>query len=416
MAQVNQANTVSYAMLKSVVMSMHEASKALGFWPMRKPILIRGEHGRGKTECVRDLARLMGLELIERRASQLMDGDLLGIPFQVPGPPGFNTNVTEYAAPKWLAEACVRPMMVFLDEVDRATNRSVEQGLFQLADSRCIGDAKLHPGTVVIAAINGGLHDSATNGRYKTVQMDSASLSRWAIFDFHPSTEDWMNWATATGANGKQNVLPVIISFLSSDRKMLDEEMGDIDPNVKTRDRRGWGQLSEALSYASTDGIQWMDNESFKRPGVFPAFQSLCCAFLGTATGTAFAAYAKTYVNRITVDDVEKGRFDKTRVDNISVPDKIGLCESLLAKWHFKAMPDSVADNISVFFNTMDLEIANNAINGLLPGFKHKWVDVTNSDRALVEIQTNNIRKTMTNHQSPMSRIPKAVAASKQKP
>ena len=42
----------------------------------RKPILIRGRHGIGKSEIVYQIAEDMGLPVVERRASQMTEGDL----------------------------------------------------------------------------------------------------------------------------------------------------------------------------------------------------------------------------------------------------------------------------------------------------------------------------------------------------
>ena len=47
---------------------------------VRKPILIRGRHGIGKSEVVYQIGADLGLEVIERRASQMQEGDLLGMP------------------------------------------------------------------------------------------------------------------------------------------------------------------------------------------------------------------------------------------------------------------------------------------------------------------------------------------------
>ena len=47
---------------------------------VRKPILIRGRHGIGKSEVVYQIAESLDLPVVERRASQMTEGDLLGMP------------------------------------------------------------------------------------------------------------------------------------------------------------------------------------------------------------------------------------------------------------------------------------------------------------------------------------------------
>ena len=44
------------------------------------PVLIRGRHGVGKSEVVYQIAASRDLPVIERRASQMTEGDLLGLP------------------------------------------------------------------------------------------------------------------------------------------------------------------------------------------------------------------------------------------------------------------------------------------------------------------------------------------------
>ena len=84
------------------------------------PVLLRGRHGGGKSEVVYQTAAVRGLPVVERRASQMTEGDLLGLPATA------DTDIDgrkapTWNAPDWLVTACERPVLVFLDEVDRAT-------------------------------------------------------------------------------------------------------------------------------------------------------------------------------------------------------------------------------------------------------------------------------------------------------
>ena len=40
------------------------------------PTMIRGRHGIGKSEVIYQLARTLGMKVVERRISQMMEGDL----------------------------------------------------------------------------------------------------------------------------------------------------------------------------------------------------------------------------------------------------------------------------------------------------------------------------------------------------
>ena len=62
------------------------------------PVLLRGRHGIGKSTVVYQIAKERGLPVVERRASQMTEGDLLGLP-------KVNNNVTQWLAPEWLDTA-----------------------------------------------------------------------------------------------------------------------------------------------------------------------------------------------------------------------------------------------------------------------------------------------------------------------
>ena len=119
---------------------------------VRKPILIRGRHGIGKSEVVYQIAESLDLPVVERRASQMTEGDLLGMP----SPEMIEINgqqASQFRPFAWFIQACTEPVVLFLDEVDRATTE-VRQGIFELTDSRKLAGWTLHDDTVVIAAVN----------------------------------------------------------------------------------------------------------------------------------------------------------------------------------------------------------------------------------------------------------------------
>jgi MoxR-like ATPase len=133
---------------------------------IQKPVLLRSRHGVGKSSCVYAYAEHLGMPVIERRASQMTEGDLLGLP-------KLEGGKTEWIPPAWLKEACDNPVVLFIDEIDRATVE-VRQGFFELTDSRKIAGWELHPNTLIFAAVNGGEHGA----QYQVGEMDPAELDR----------------------------------------------------------------------------------------------------------------------------------------------------------------------------------------------------------------------------------------------
>ena len=85
----------------------------------------------------------------------------------------------------WLVQACTEASVLFLDEVDRATLRFVRS--FRVDRQSQDQWLKLHPDTIIVAAVNGGEH-----GAQYQVEMDPAELDRWTVFDVEPSVEDWL--------------------------------------------------------------------------------------------------------------------------------------------------------------------------------------------------------------------------------
>ena len=196
----------------------------------RLPVLLRGRHGIGKSQVVYQLAANAGLPVVERRASQMTEGDLVGLP-------SIEGNRTACNPPDWFKQACEEPVVLFLGEVDRAT-LEVRQGIFELTDSRKLNGHHLHEDTLIFAAVNGGEHGE----HYQVNEMDPAELDRWSVWDVEPTVEDWLAWA-------KNNVDGLIWDFINQNRNHL-EHQGDIEPNKRYPSRRSWDRLDKVLKQA----------------------------------------------------------------------------------------------------------------------------------------------------------------------
>ena len=119
------------------------------------------------------------------------------------------------------------PVVLFLDEVDRAT-LEVRQGIFELCDSRKIAGNVLHKDTLIFACVNGGEHGS----QYQVGEIDPAELDRYTVFDVEPTVEDWLDWA-------KGNVAQEIWDFINQNHNHL-EHNDDYEPNKVYPSRRSW--------------------------------------------------------------------------------------------------------------------------------------------------------------------------------
>jgi hypothetical protein len=300
---------------------------------VRKPVLIRGRHGIGKSEVVYAYAKAAGLPVVERRASQMTEGDLLGLPdnrdCEIAG-----KKATTWNAPDWLVVACTQPVVLFLDEVDRATTE-VRQGIFELTDSRKINGWNLHPDTLIFAAVNGGQHGS----QYQVGEMDPAELDRWTTFDVEPTIEDWLGWA-------KNNVDGFIWDFINNNRDQL-EHTGDYEPNKKYPSRRSWKRLNDALVKGNLIGN-----------GSSGVLYNLACAFVGFEAAVKLNDYAANYAKVVTVEDIlDNGKVSLTA--DFTINDHTALADKIIASGRLNdALPAKNLVNLVDYWLTLPSEVS----------------------------------------------------------
>ena len=310
---------------------------------VHKPVLLRGRHGIGKSEVVYQTAKDLGMPVVERRASQMTEGDLVGLPKT-------DGDVTSFCPPDWFQEACDNPVVLFFDEVDRAVTE-VRQGLFELTDSRKLFGQHLHPDTLIIAAVNGGAHGS----QYQVSEMDPAELDRWTVFDVEPSTEDWLNWA-------KGNVTDIVWDFINQNRSHL-EHKDDFEPNKVYPSRRSWARLNECLDKAAMLGDDY-------NPLVF----QLSCGFVGLEAAVAFNDFVKNYERQVTVEMIlDEGKLDKTK--SFGINEHCALVEKMDASEVFKTvLSDEQVQNLANYFVSLPSEAAMKLWSAIGSGSENKNV------------------------------------------
>ena len=291
----------------------------------RFPVLVRGRHGIGKSTIVYQLADKMNMTVIERRASQMTEGDLLGLP-------KLAKNVTTWCPPEWLATACNEPVVLFLDEVDRAT-LEVRQGIFELCDSRKIAGNALHPDTLIFACVNGGEHGS----QYQVGEMDPAELDRYTVFDVEPTVEDWLDWASS-------NVTQEIWDFINHNHGHL-EHKSDYEPNKVYPSRRSWERLSKTLSGMSDE----IENSS--------STYQIAQAFIGFEGAVAFNNFLKDYDRQVSIEDLlDDGKHELTK--NWKINDHNAMVEKMKSKDIFaERLSDTRLENLAKYFVSLPSEI-----------------------------------------------------------
>ena len=198
--------------------------------PANIAVLVRGAHGIGKSDIVKQLGATLGFapeDIIDRRMSQLTEGDIVGLPLM-----DTERGMTKFLPAEFIKIACERPVLLFLDEINRAT-QEVMQACFQITLDRELNGNKLHPDTRVMAAVN-------ASANYQVNEMDPAFLDRFFVVDLTPSAQDWFEWAENAG-----DIDVALVRFLKERETRL--EPSDVNPGVVQPSRRSWARLDKTF-------------------------------------------------------------------------------------------------------------------------------------------------------------------------
>ena len=198
--------------------------------PATQNIMLMGKHGIGKSQILEKFYTEKGCKVVSLFLGQMSDpGDLIGIPHK-----NEETGHTEFMPPYWFPTDDT-PVVLFLDELNRA-RPEVLQTIMDLALNRKLTGRSLPKGSRIISAVNNG-------EEYQLTDLDPALVSRFNIYEFVPSVQDWLLWANKNGIDDR------VVTYISSNPKALDNQTAveDLENLEKTPDRRGWVRVSEII-------------------------------------------------------------------------------------------------------------------------------------------------------------------------
>lgn len=199
--------------------------------PATQNIMLMGKHGIGKSQILEKFYTTKGCKVVSLFLGQMSDpGDLIGIPHK-----NEETGHTEFMPPYWFPTDDT-PVVLFLDELNRA-RPEVLQTIMDLALNRKLAGRSLPAGSRIISAVNNG-------EEYQLTDLDPALVSRFNIYEFVPSVQDWLLWANKNGIDER------ITSYIAANPKALDNQMAieDMENLEKTPDRRAWVRVSEIIA------------------------------------------------------------------------------------------------------------------------------------------------------------------------
>ncbi|MCM1041636.1 MAG: AAA family ATPase [Bacteroides sp.] len=219
----------------AVSINTEELRQLLALTPSWQNIMLVGKHGIGKSQILEAYFRAKNQKVVSLFLGQMSDpGDLIGIPNK-----NEKTGKTEFMPPYWFP-LDNEPIVLFLDELNRA-RPEILQTIMDLALNRKLAGRSLPEGSRIISAVNEG-------DEYQLTDLDPALVSRFNIYHFRPTVEEWLVWAQDKGLDGR------VTGFIDNNRDYLDGDMlRTLDSGLeKTPDRRAWERVSALLENIDT--------------------------------------------------------------------------------------------------------------------------------------------------------------------
>lgn len=195
--------------------------------PPEQNIMLVGKHGIGKSRILEDYFSSKNSKVVTLFLGQMSDpGDLIGLPEK-----NEKTGKTDFMLPYWFP-IDGEPIVLFLDELNRA-RPEVLQTIMDLTLNRKLAGKTLPKGSRIISAVNNG-------NEYQLTDLDPALVSRFNIYEFAPTVNDWLLWAE------KSNLDQRIINFISENPEYLDGDESATESSSLERspDRRSWERCS----------------------------------------------------------------------------------------------------------------------------------------------------------------------------
>ena len=300
--------------------------------PAEIAILMRGPTGIGKSFLGKAISEEKALPFIDVRLSVMSEGDVGGYP-DIEGMK--ESGVMTMCMPAWFMCACKEPVVLMLDEMNRALP-GVQQSAFQLVLDRELGNDKdgvpyrLHPETRIIAAVNAG-------AEYDVNDMDPALLRRFWVCDLEPTTEDWITWATDEGID------PVLVDFIRQNPAHLRVDPTQVEPGTVAPNPASWHRLADTYAHAGISPSQVAGT----RPDGFYAIAS---GFVGFEAAIALTEFVEKYEMVISAEDIVNSYSDvKERIAEAEASTIAGIIEKVTVHCKDNEWKAKQAKNVAAF-------------------------------------------------------------------
>ena len=195
----------------------------------RKAVMLWGAPGVGKSDAARQIGADIGVKVIDIRTNIRDAVDFRGIPV-----PNVEKGTTDWLPPSELpqVERDGERGILFLDEINTCSPQ-VMAVCFGLVLDRQVGEYKLPPGWVIIAAGN------RVADRAAAQRMPTALSNRFAHHHVTPDVDAWANWAN------KNDIAPELVAFIRLRRELLHVMPKNGENSFPTP--RSWAQCSDYM-------------------------------------------------------------------------------------------------------------------------------------------------------------------------
>lgn len=302
---------------------------AKGGHPM--PICLCGKPGIGKSQSIQQVCKEFGVSFEngnyhEIRASMVVDSsDLTGLPVVtkklrvLQGSSEEYEPTTMYSRPDQLPidtpslsdEERNKLHVIFFDEINRSSDPSIMNAIFQVTTEFKIGPHKLLPNVIILLALNPEAEGYLVNS------MDPALINRLCFLFMNTSFADWKDYAERKGINQG------IIDFLEAHRDLLSHDgiikTDGADKRFPTP--RAWENVNRQIDLFGFD----FDSDNKEEQDV--AYK-VVAGVIGEQTAIDFVTFMRTNANArpFTGEQIVNGYLANTRIQNtIKAVDSKGL-------------------------------------------------------------------------------------------
>lgn len=246
---------------------------------IRRPIMIWGPPGIGKSEIVQSIGQELKRRVIDIRLALWEPTDIRGIPY-------YDSEHKEmrWSPPSEFPKEIGDNSIIFFDELPSAVP-SVQAASYQLIHNRKVGEYSLPKGVDVICAGN------RENDRGVTYKMPTPLLNRFIHLELKVDFNDWLDWAISKDIDGS------IVSFLSWSKK----DLFDFDPRSSSKafaTPRSWSFVNDVLQ-----------NERAKNSESL--LTALVAGCVGEGLAISFMSHRKLTIKLPKVEEILSGKLKK---------------------------------------------------------------------------------------------------------